>query len=321
MVKSVAIIGGETHLSEVSGLQGKTVSIVATCMREEDRRKALPDLDVPNFDDAEKMLAETRPDIVAIANENDLKAAAVMSSLAAGCDVIVDKPVCIKPGEQDEIEALLASHPARRLLNLLTLRGESTWTGLRNLISTGEIGKVAFIHVRMAVQLKRAERPVWFLDVRRSGGVFLDLLIHGIDQVEWLTGERIVAVTANTGNLGQPDDANLRDHAAVYCELAGGGSAIVEGQRMMPTSKGADYRAMAVGTEGCADMDWWPPSLRLTNGHGADVEIETLPERASVVKDWLDGGGLVPQEASLRANRLAILATQSAEGRCRVEVG
>lgn len=78
---------------------------------------------------------------------------------------------------------------------------------------------------------------------------------------------------------------------------------------------------MAVGTEGCADMDWWPPSLRLTNGHGADVEIEGLPERASVVKDWLDGGDVVPQETSLRANRLAVRAAESAEGRCRIEVG
>ena len=38
------------------------------------------------------------------------------------------------------------------------------------------------------MQLKREERPPWFLDCRRSGGLFLDLLIHGIDQVEWGAG-------------------------------------------------------------------------------------------------------------------------------------
>ncbi|MDP6380279.1 MAG: Gfo/Idh/MocA family oxidoreductase [Phycisphaerae bacterium] len=320
-MKSVAIIGGETHLGEVTQLRGEALDIVATSMKDEDRKKALGDVDVPNFADPREMLGKTQPDIAAIANENDLKFGAVMSALEAGCDVIVDKPLCITMEEQRRIEDFLAEHPDRRLINLLTLRGESTWAGLRDTVAGEAIGKVAFVHVRMAVQLKRAERPSWFLDVRRCGGVFLDLLIHGIDQVEWLTGDRVTAMTANTGNLGEPDDAQLRDHAAVYCELAGGGSAVVEGQRMLPGTKAADYRVMMVGTEGLADMDWWPPGLRITNGDGADVEIDDLPEKASVVKDWLAGGGLVPQEASLRANRLAIFATESAEGRCRIEVG
>jgi len=33
----------------------------------------------------------------------------------------------------------------------------------------------------------------------------------------------------------------------------------------------------------------------------------------SVVADWLDHGDLVPQEASLRANRLALCATMAAD--------
>jgi predicted dehydrogenase len=257
---------------------------------------------------------------VAVANENDLKAATVMRALEERCDVVVDKPLALSFEEQDRISAFLGAHLERRLLMLLTLRGMPVWAGLRDIVRGGGVGAPAFCHVRMAVRLKRAERPPWFLDVRRAGGLFLDLLIHGLDQVEWATGSSIVALTATTGNLQDPADEHLRDHAAVFCELADGGSALVEGQRMLPDTRGSDYRMLVAGTAGYADLDMVGGAVKVTSSAGAEVEAARLPEPRSVVADWLAGGDLVDQAASLRANRLAIAATRSAaEGR-RLEV-
>jgi len=222
--------------------------------------------------------------------------------------------------EQREIEGFLSAHPERRLLNLLTLRGDSGWVELRDRVSRGEIGVPAFVHVRMAVQLRADTRPAWFLDVSRSGGLFLDLLIHGLDQVEYLTGSHVTALTANMGNLGKPAQTSLRDHAAVYCELDNGGGAVVEGQRMLPATKGSDYRVTVAGTKGYADLVMSPRSLLVTNEDGADMAVQDFPDGMSVVADWLAGGDLVSQQASLRANLLAVLATESALTRTRVEV-
>lgn len=322
-MKRVAVVGGETHLQEITKLQGSEITIIATCMKDEYRAEALPHLHVPNYADEETMLAEARPEIVAIANENDRKFASIMYALRVGCDVIMDKPLCLTQSEQDQIEEYLAAHPQRRLLHLLTLRGHPLWVATRDKVQEGVIGTPVFVHVRMAVQLNRAKRPPWFLDVRRSGGIFLDLLIHGIDQVEWLTGARITAVTANHGNLGNPTDIYLQDHGAVYCELDNGGSAVVEGQRLLPDTKGSDYRALVVGTKGYIDMSMGSALnvLRITNAAGADVPLVHLPPPISIVSDWLRGGEQVPQEASLRANRLSLLATESAAERCRIAVG
>ncbi len=172
----------------------------------------------------------------------------------------------------------------------------------------------------MAVRLKRKERPAWFLDVRRGGGLFLDLLIHGIDQVEWVTGARITALSAAMGNLGDPDDQRLRDHASVFCELDNGGSAVIEGQRMLPDTRGSDYRMLVAGTLGYTDLSMAGNSLTVTTPAGADTPVTSLPGAQSVVADWLGGGNLVDQAASLRANRLSVLATQAAEARTRMEV-
>ena len=318
-MRKVGIIGGETHLGEITGLAGKRLQIVGATVRPDQQEWAASTFAAPVFASVEELLAAAQPDLVAVANENDLKAQAVLLALQAGCDVVVDKPLALTMDEQQTIERFLAEHPAQRLLMLLTLRGNSEYAGLRRVVQSGAVGAPAFVGVRMAVRLKRAERPPWFLDVNRSGGLFLDLLIHGLDQVEWITGQQIVAMTGVTGNLGAPEDANLRDHAAVFCELSGGGSALVEGQRMLPGTKGSDYRMALAGTGGTLDLVMGG-AVTLTNAAGADRAIEDLPEARSVVADWLDGGGLVPQAASLRANRLAVLATLSAEKHERLSV-
>jgi predicted dehydrogenase len=319
-MKRIVIVGGETHIGEVTRLQGEKLTVVGAAVREEQGEWAREQFGGLVTTDPLRLFDETQPDLAAIANENDRKAEAVLAALGRGIDVIVDKPLAIRLDEQEAVEATLAANPDRRLLNLLTLRGQPAWRGLREAVAAGAVGTSTFGHVRMAVQLKREQRPPWFLDCRRSGGVFLDLLIHGLDQVEWCMGQKIVAMTAVMGNLSQPEDEWLRDHAAVFCELEGGGSAVVEGQRLLPDTKGSDYRMTVVGTEGYADLVMGG-SVTLTNRYAADRVLADLPEAVSVVADWLDGGDLVPPAASLRANRLAIYATLAAERRERVLVG
>jgi hypothetical protein len=127
-------------------------------------------------------------------------------------------------------------------------------------------------------------------------------------------------MTATTGNASRPEDQWLRDHASVFCELEDGSTALVEGQRLLPATKGSDYRMQVVGTEGVADLVMGG-ALTVTDAKGADVAVEALPEAVSVVADWLNCGNLVPAAASLRANRLAVMATVAAQWRERVTEG
>ncbi len=316
----IGIIGGETHIGEVTALRGTLLEIAGAAVRPEQTDWARQAFACQVFHDYHDLLAAAPLDCVAVANENDRKAEAVLAALKAGCDVIVDKPFAIGMTEQRQIEGYLMAHPERRLLMLLTLRGQPLWAALRDTVRRGAIGTPAFTHVRMAVRLKRERRPPWFLDVRRSGGLFLDLLIHGLDQVEWITGRQIVALTANTGNLGAPDERMLCDHAAVYCELDDGTSAVVEGQRMLPDTRESDYRVTVAGTRGYADLLMADKRLIVTTPEQANLAIAALPDPVSVVGDWLSGGKRVGQAASLRANRLALLATRSAAAGRRMKM-
>jgi predicted dehydrogenase len=319
-LKRAVIIGGETHIAEITQLAGSELEVSGVYVREDQRDKAAADFKATVYASEDELYAEARPEIVAVANENDRKAKVVLRALAEGCDVVVDKPLAITSQEQEAIQDVLRARPERRVLMLLTLRGASLWAGMRQVVQSGAVGAPSFCHVRMAVRLKREQRPPWFLDVRHAGGLFLDLLIHGIDQVEWATGSLITAMTATTGNLSDPAEEHLRDHASVFCELDNGGSAVIEGQRMLPDSKASDYRMLVAGTRGYADLCMAANTLTVTTPEGADVPVAELPEQRSIVSDWLAGGGLVDGAASLRANRLAILATLAAEQGSRLEV-
>ncbi len=319
-MKTIGIIGGEQHIGEITALTKTHLRIVGVAVRPDLAGQAEKQFAAAICADYRAMLQTCRPELVAIANENDLKADAIVDCLQAGCDVICDKPLALTPTDQRRIEQTLLCHPERKLLNLLTLRGNGVWRALRETVRSGRIGIPAFTHVRMAVRLKREQRPLWFLDARRSGGLFLDLLIHGLDQIEWLTDRRIVAVTANMGNLGHPDEPHLTDNAAVYCELDDNSAAVVEGQRMLPDSKASDYRVHIAGSQGYADLLFTPQTLTVTDPTAADQAVIRFEDNRSIVADWLEGGALVPQDASLRANRLALAATESAVQHQRVTV-
>ncbi len=320
-MKRIGIVGGETHIHHVTSLADKRLEIAGTCVRSDLQDWAQTQFSCPVTSKLDELLNMPDIELVAVANENDLRAETIQSAIHAGCDVITDKPLAITIDEQRGIEEAIADRPERRLLMLLGRRADPAYQGMRKLVESGRIGEPTFVHIRMAVQLKPDKRPPWFLDAKRSGGIILDLLIHGIDQVEWQTGKRIEAITATMGNLGNPDQKYITDYASVFCELEGGGNAVVEGQRMLPDTRHNDYRMTIAGTRGYADlMADRQLSLTVTDRKAAGTKIENLPDRFSIVEDWLDGGEYIGTWASLRANRLAVLATLASETKKRIRM-
>ena len=89
---------------------------------------------------------------------------------------------------------------------------------------------------------------------------------------------------------------------------------------MLPDTCASDYRVTVAGTGGFADLAMAAGTLTVTDAAAAGAAVEELPAPVSVVRDWLAGGELVGQPASLRANRLAVLATVAAQGSGTVTV-
>jgi predicted dehydrogenase len=263
------------------------------------------------------MLRTVPADIVAIANENDEKAAVVLHCLERGKHVIVDKPMALSLEDVDRIERV-AKAKDLRLLMLLTLRGNPWYREVRELVEAGTIGMPIQVYGRMAVELKREQRPTWFLDKRRSGGPILDLAIHAIDQVEWVTGLQLTKVTAYEANISDPEREDLIDSGAMLFSLSNGGTAMMEQNRVMPPGTGSDYRLDVVGTRGQLNLRLGKSITVLTEKGERQLTAADLGPSVSVVADWLNSLAdgkipIVPDRDSFRANRIACLAKRAAD--------
>lgn len=322
--KKVAIVGGETHIGEVTKLAGSRLEIVGAAVREEQMDAASKQFGGFVTTDFRLLLDRTRPEIVAVANENDRKAEVCLEALRRGMHVIADKPIAIT---LEDTRALrdAAAKANRRVLLLLTLRGHPEYRKAREIVLSGEVGEPLQIYGKMSVELKWGQRPLWFFDRRRSGGPILDLAIHMVDQFEWVTGRRLVEVFALERDSGRCDAPHLVDCGAALFRLDNGGTALLEFNRLMPGGTGSDYRLCVVGTRGQIDLRMGAWLRVLTAGGWRSFDAALLGPPESVVENWLDAlenrvAALVPENASFRANEICCLAALSAAERARVPI-
>jgi predicted dehydrogenase len=318
----VGIIGGETHIHEITNLRGHLLELIGISVRDDQHDWALDQFAVPVYASVTELLERAQPDIVAIANENDRKAEAVVQALDHGCHVIVDKPMALSLDEVQRIEAA-GARAERHVLLLLTLRGDPWFATTRALVEAGTIGELVQVRMQMTVPLNASQRPDWFLDARRSGGPILDLAIHAFDALEWTTGRRLLWVAAHEANVSRPSQTTLVDSGAELFGLDNGGTAIVEQNRV---GLEYDYRMAITGTAGQVNM-LHKRQLRVQTADGwRDIPSPEMRTPVSVVHDWLESLGsgqrvpLISDADSLRASRVACLTRHAAETGVRVQI-
>lgn len=86
--------------------------------------------------------------------------------------------------------------------------------------------------------------------IERSGGIFIDLMIHDMDLAHYLMGEIIVEIAAFGGILKNPHfkAASDIDQALVFAKFESGSIGDMEGSRN--AFYGYDVRTEIIGTEG-----------------------------------------------------------------------
>lgn len=142
------------------------------------------------YEDFGEMLAQVKPDIVSITLPTQLHAPLTIQALAAGVNVICEKPMSLSSADCAKmLKALAAAPKGTRLMVAHCLRFWPAYVCLKKLIDSGKYGKV------LAADFSRFSPPPgwskgkgWMLDERKSGGVALDLHIHDADMVSHLFG-------------------------------------------------------------------------------------------------------------------------------------
>lgn len=172
-----------------------------------------------------------RPDgieALAIVTPNDLHHAQALAAIAAGLDVMIDKPMANSVAEAESIVRAAAAHG----VCLGVTHGYSGYPMLREaraLVAAGRIGPLRMMQVEyfgagLAAKVEDAPDASrrWRLDPTRSGPslVLGDIGTHAHHLACFIAGEPFAAISAEVGTL--MPGRQVQDYAQARFRLAGG---------------------------------------------------------------------------------------------------
>lgn len=172
-------------------------------------------------------------DGVLVATPSPTHPAVASAALAAGLPVLCEKPLALDPVEVVRL-ADLADAEGVDLVVGFQRRFDPALNRARAAIAAGEYGRVY-----LARALAMDHRPPSMEYVAGSGGIFVDQLVHDLDALPWLLGERVVRVHATGAVVVDPAFASVGDvdTAVVTLTFASGALGVVVGGR----SNGGGY--------------------------------------------------------------------------------
>lgn len=124
------------------------------------------------------------------------------------------------------------------------------------LVHDGAIGRVIQTVNLAPHRLSAPNRPDWFWDPARNGGILTDIGSHQADQFVYLTGSKTAHVVASqTGNFGNPDHPKFEDFGDMVLN-GDGGSGYVRVDWFTPDGlpSWGDGRLFIIGTEGYIEL-------------------------------------------------------------------
>ena len=144
--------------------------------------------------------------------------------LEAGIPVLIEKPACLRPdefGDLVEVAERTGAHLMLAMCNRLSPLVEDT----RRIVAAEGIGRLYGGHVLALADQTRIwneRRRDWTFDSRATpGGHLVFLGIHLLDALLHITGDRVEAVQALTGNVGG-GPISVEDIATLNLRLASG---------------------------------------------------------------------------------------------------
>jgi myo-inositol 2-dehydrogenase/D-chiro-inositol 1-dehydrogenase len=189
-------------------------------------------------------LADPGIDAVVIASSTDTHADLVEAAARAGKAIFCEKPLDL---DRRRAEACLAvaKECGVPLMVGFNRRFDPNFARLEREIRDGRIGKLETLAI---TSRDPAPPPIDF--VRRSGGLFRDMMIHDLDMACWLSGEAPIEVYAMASVLVDPaiGEAGDVDTAVVMLRMPSGALCQISNSRR--AVYGYDQRIEAFGSKG-----------------------------------------------------------------------
>ncbi len=252
------------------------------------------------YSDYKEMLRKEPLDGVTVTLPNVLHAAATITSLKAGCHVLVEKPMASSLAEAKRMIA--AAKAAKKVLMVNQCqRRSAVHRKAKEVLDSGILGKVLTVAACFGHEGPENWSPTgkWFFNKSQARfGAMADLGVHKADLIRFLTGKEVAEVNAFTARL-EKKRATVEDNFVSCLRFTDGSIGTLTASW---TTKGmdADYVILHCAN-GSLRVNEIPGKPLVANLVDPECTIEfELPEPLSVYKDsW----GFGVSEGFVRATR------------------
>lgn len=224
MTKKVCIAGygaiGPVHAKALESVKGAV--LYAVCDLNESKRKlCMEKYPVIAYDDFDRMLLDDDIDSVHICTPHYLHYEMVKKTLAAGKNVVVEKPVTMT---WEQFAALKELEGAEKICVVLQNRLNPSVQKMKELVQEGNLGKV---RAAKGVLTWCRDRTYYESDAWRGrwategGGVLINQAVHTLDYFSYLVGN-VISVKANMFNYSLEDVIEVEDTFIAAMDLENG---------------------------------------------------------------------------------------------------
>lgn len=232
-----AIIGcGAISKQHIAAALNTGLDVVALCDIVDTGIPALLDMlpaeqraAVKIYKDYKEMLPELRPDLVAIATGSGVKTRIALDCIAAGANLIIEKPIALSLADAD---AIIDAAKAKGVKVCICHQNRlnPAVQAVKAAVNAGRFGRMLHGSARVYWNRDKAyyDAAKWRGTWKSDGGTLMNQCIHNIDILRWLMGGDVAQVFAYTDRQTH-DYIEAEDIGLALVKFQNGAYGVIEG--------------------------------------------------------------------------------------------
>lgn len=229
-----ALIGcGRISPNHIEAAKNNKLEIVAMCdivpenMQEKSNKFGLEE--TKQYTDYKKLLEIEKPELVAIATESGKHATIALDCIAAGCNVIIEKPIALSIADAD---AIISAGKEKGVLVCANHqnRFNKSVQYIRKALEEGRFGRLSHgaAHIRWNRGKGYYDQAPWRGTWAQDGGCLMNQCIHNIDLLRWMMGDDVDEVMAYTDQI-EHSYLEAEDLGLAIVKFSNGSYGLIEG--------------------------------------------------------------------------------------------
>lgn len=209
-------IGWGTHIPKILAKPDRFALTAVVDLSQERLDEAKEKYGVNGYTDLAAMIEAEKPDLVVIASPTHLHHDHACTAMRMGCDVFLDKPMA-QDYETACAIAECAKQTGRKLMIFQPTRANAATNQLMSIIASGKIGDLKSIRF---TRMGYSRRSDWQAFKKFGGGMLNNYGAHHIDQMLYMTKEKIAKLYCTTDVVATVGDAD--DVAHIFMQTESG---------------------------------------------------------------------------------------------------